>query len=173
MDTNIMVLGFTNKKMLSCSLPPYIDDLKPRLLQLGALDVLIPLTDSSSVEVQGNSAAAIGNLSSKVQDYQPFISVWDAPSGGLHGYLSRFLESVDTTFQHIAIWTIVQFLEGDDSELIELITRSPEIIPAVRQLTQSLDSTSPHQQDGDNMMNDESEIVGLARRVISMLSQTD
>ncbi|KAF8939197.1 Vacuolar protein 8 [Haplosporangium gracile] len=150
------------------------DDLKPRLLQLGALDVLIPLTDSSSIEVQGNSAAAIGNLSSKVQDYQPFISVWDAPSGGLHGYLSRFLESVDTTFQHIAIWTIVQFLEGGDTELVDLITRSPEIIPAVRQLTQSLDSTSPHQQgDGDNMMNDESEIVGLARRVISMLSQTD
>lgn len=151
-----------------------IDDLKPKLLQLGALDVLIPLTDSSSVEVQGNSAAAIGNLSSKVQDYQPFISVWDAPSGGLHGYLSRFLESVDTTFQHIAIWTIVQFLEGGDSELIDLIIRSPEIIPAVRQLTQGLDSTSPHHQaDGDNMMNDESEIVGLARRVISMLSQTD
>jgi vacuolar protein 8 len=109
-----------------------------------------------------------------VEDYQPFISVWDAPSGGLHGYLSRFLESVDTTFQHIAIWTIVQFLEGRDSELIDLITRSPEIIPAVRQLTQGLDSTSPHQQaDGDNMMNDESEIVGLAKRVIHMLSQTE
>lgn len=41
------------------------DDLKPNLLDLGVFDVLIPLTDSDSIEVQGNSAAALGNLSSK------------------------------------------------------------------------------------------------------------
>ena len=41
------------------------DDLKPRLLDLGVFDVLIPLTESDNVEVQGNSAAALGNLSSK------------------------------------------------------------------------------------------------------------
>lgn len=41
------------------------DELKPHLLTLGVFDVLIPLTDSESIEVQGNSAAALGNLSSK------------------------------------------------------------------------------------------------------------
>lgn len=41
------------------------DDLKSHLLGLGVSDVLIPLTDSESIEVQGNSAAALGNLSSK------------------------------------------------------------------------------------------------------------
>ncbi|RMX84927.1 hypothetical protein D0867_15934, partial [Hortaea werneckii] len=41
------------------------DDLKPHLLDLGVFDVLIPLTESESIEVQGNSAAALGNLSSK------------------------------------------------------------------------------------------------------------
>lgn len=41
------------------------DDLKTSLLKLGVFDVLIPLTDSESLEVQGNSAAALGNLSSK------------------------------------------------------------------------------------------------------------
>lgn len=41
------------------------DELKPHLLRLGVFDVLIPLTDSESIEVQGNSAAALGNLSSK------------------------------------------------------------------------------------------------------------
>lgn len=134
---------------------------------------MIPLTDSPSVEVQGNSAAAIGNLSSKIYDYQPFINVWEEPAGGLHGYLSRFLESADTTFQHIAIWTIVQFLEGSDADLIDLITRSSDIIPAVRQLTQTLDSSSPpqySQQDENSLTSDESEIVGLARRVVSMLA---
>ena len=41
------------------------DELKTNLLNLGVFDVLIPLTDSESIEVQGNSAAALGNLSSK------------------------------------------------------------------------------------------------------------
>jgi vacuolar protein 8 len=41
------------------------DELKSALLKLGVFDVLIPLTDSDSLEVQGNSAAALGNLSSK------------------------------------------------------------------------------------------------------------
>lgn len=41
------------------------DELKTHLLDLGVFDVLIPLTQSTSIEVQGNSAAALGNLSSK------------------------------------------------------------------------------------------------------------
>lgn len=41
------------------------EELKPHLLSLGVFDVLIPLTESDSIEVQGNSAAALGNLSSK------------------------------------------------------------------------------------------------------------
>jgi vacuolar protein 8 len=41
------------------------DELKSKLLSLGVFDVLIPLTNSDSIEVQGNSAAALGNLSSK------------------------------------------------------------------------------------------------------------
>ncbi|CAH7679184.1 hypothetical protein PPACK8108_LOCUS13258 [Phakopsora pachyrhizi] len=41
------------------------EDIKGQLLDLGILEVLIPLTNSVSVKVQGNSAAAIGNLSSK------------------------------------------------------------------------------------------------------------
>lgn len=41
------------------------DDLKSHLLNLGVCAVLIPLTHSPSIEVQGNSAAALGNLSSK------------------------------------------------------------------------------------------------------------
>lgn len=41
------------------------DELKPKLLDLNVFEVLIPLTESESIEVQGNSAAALGNLSSK------------------------------------------------------------------------------------------------------------
>lgn len=41
------------------------DQLKGQLLEMGICEVLIPLTNSPSSEVQGNSAAALGNLSSK------------------------------------------------------------------------------------------------------------
>jgi hypothetical protein len=72
---------------------------------MGICEVLIPLTNSSSMEVQGNSAAALGNLSSKAaEDYAPFNAVWNQPEGGLHAYLVRFLGSPDQTFQHIAVW---------------------------------------------------------------------
>lgn len=48
------------------------DDIKGQLLEMGVLNVLIPLTASSSVEVQGNSAAAIGNLSAKGEHFIDF-----------------------------------------------------------------------------------------------------
>jgi vacuolar protein 8 len=53
------------------------DELKPKLLDLGVFDVLIPLTESDNVEVQGNSAAALGNLSSKGKRSIKFIGYTD------------------------------------------------------------------------------------------------
>jgi vacuolar protein 8 len=40
------------------------DDLKRALLAMGLCEVLVPMTSSDNVEVQGNSAAALSNLSS-------------------------------------------------------------------------------------------------------------
>lgn len=104
---------------------------------MGILEVLIPLTASDSIEVQGNSAAAIGNLSAKADDYTKFNEVWLNPEGGLQGYLIRFLESQDKTFQHIAVWTIVQFLEGGDPKLASSIKSSSQILPLVNKLAAS------------------------------------
>ncbi|GAA5945454.1 hypothetical protein JCM10213_005990 [Rhodosporidiobolus nylandii] len=116
------------------------EDIKTELLDMGICEVLIPLTASPSVEVQGNSAAAIGNLSSKTDDYSAFSNVWGEPAGGLHGYLVRFLESDDTTFSHIAVWTLVQLLESQDAVLENLIRSSPSLLPLVRKLA----SQAPH-----------------------------
>jgi len=41
------------------------DELKRTLLSLGLCEILVGLTASENVEVQGNSAAAVSNLSSK------------------------------------------------------------------------------------------------------------
>lgn len=123
--------------MLIC----FPDELKQQLLEMGICEVLIPLTNSPSSEVQGNSAAALGNLSSKGvsscsfyatyisllvdgritnDDYSAFNDVWEKPDGGMHRYLYRFLTSHDVTFQHIAVWTIVQLLESGGMVLLDL-----------------------------------------------------
>ncbi|QRV76454.1 vacuolar protein 8 [Ceratobasidium sp. AG-Ba] len=156
------------------------DELKPQLLELGICEVLIPLTNSPSVEVQGNSAAALGNLSSKeerssLDDYSAFNDVWDKPEGGLHTYLFRFLSSPDATFQHIAVWTIVQLLESRDPQLTHNIRSSPLLIPHIRHLSASAassPSSSPGSHSQSRTSSDDAgeggqgEIAALARRIL-------
>ncbi|GAA6031491.1 hypothetical protein JCM8097_006481 [Rhodosporidiobolus ruineniae] len=145
------------------------EDIKTELLDMGICEVLIPLTNSPSVEVQGNSAAAIGNLSSKTDDYTAFSAVWSAPDGGLHGYLVRFLSSEDSTFVHIAVWTLVQLLESQDATLERLIRDSPDLLPLVKKLSTAPPSASSaasaHSDADDDLATDggEREIVELAR----------
>jgi len=161
------------------------DELKGRLLEMGICEVLIPLTSSPSSEVQGNSAAALGNLSSKdgrssTDDYSAFNDVWDKPDGGMHKYLHRFLTSPDATFQHIAVWTIVQLLESNDPQLISSIRSSPLLLPNIRNLansgasspSESVDSRHSHNQmyDDETYTGDgQGEIQLLSRRILEFV----
>ncbi|KAJ5140242.1 vacuolar protein 8 [Penicillium atrosanguineum] len=140
------------------------DDLKSHLLNLGVFDVLIPLTNSESIEVQGNSAAALGNLSSKVGDYSIFVRDWADPNGGIHGYLQRFLASGDPTFQHIAIWTLLQLLESEDKKLIGYISKSDDIVQMVKSISdKNIESDEEDADDG------EGEVIALTRRCLELL----
>ncbi|KAK4935116.1 Vacuolar protein 8 [Elasticomyces elasticus] len=142
------------------------DDLKAHLLKIGVFDVLIPLTDSESIEVQGNSAAALGNLSSKVGDYSIFVRDWTDPNGGIHGYLKRFLASGDPTFQHIAIWTLLQLLESEDPKLVSLVGKSEDIIQMVKTIAEKhVESDEEEGEDG------EGEVVALAQRSLELLGK--
>ena len=143
------------------------EDLKKSLLSLGVFDVLIPLTNSDSVEVQGNSAAALGNLSSKVGDYSIFIKNWEDPNGGIHGYLQRFLDSGDPTFQHIAIWTLLQLLESEDSSLLRLISQAQDVITMIKRISEKNVDSDDEGDDG------EVEVVSLARRALELLEKSD
>ena len=160
------------------------DELKTHLLELGVFEVLIPLTKSPSVEVQGNSAAALGNLSSKgwswtvpsgrvpcadeetVGDYSIFIHNWTEPSDGIHGYLSRFLASGDATFQHIAIWTLLQLLESEDKKLIGLIGKSEGVVGMIKHIANRQVESDIEIEDDD-----EGEVVNLAQRCLELLGQ--
>jgi len=163
------------------------DELKGQLLEMGICEVLIPLTNSPSSEVQGNSAAALGNLSSKdgrtaTDDYSAFNDVWDKPDGGMHKYLYRFLSSSDATFQHIAVWTIVQLLESGDPQLISNIRSSSLLNPNIRQLaasrtsspTSSVGTPRSHHSHTHSYQDTETgdgqgEIQLLARRIIEFV----
>lgn len=160
------------------------DDLKSHLLNLGVCDILIPLTHSPSIEVQGNSAAALGNLSSKgkslrkthcktctdtalVGDYSIFVQNWNEPNGGIHGYLCRFLQSGDATFQHIAVWTLLQLFESEDKTLISLIGKANDIIEYIRNIANRQIETEPEFEEED-----EGEVVNLAQRCLELLGQS-
>ncbi|ORZ13050.1 vacuolar protein 8 [Absidia repens] len=151
------------------------DELKQRLLAMNVLQVLVPLTSSQNMEVQGNSAAAIGNLSSKVKDYTPFVKVWNEPGGGLHQFLVHFLsESQDIAFQHIGVWTVEQFLEGGDKGLVSKISQSNDIASSIQRIAQSTPqskSKSGYESTEETTDDMEGDIVGLAKRVMVVIQK--
>lgn len=100
-------------------------------------------------------------------DYTIFIQNWTQPEGGIHGYLRRFLASGDPTFQHIAIWTLLQLLESEDERLLELIAKSNEIVRMVTDISErAIESDEEDNEDG------EGEVVSLARRCLEILTVT-
>ncbi|CAO3624988.1 unnamed protein product [Mucor hiemalis] len=144
------------------------DELKQRLLSMGVLEVLVELTFSSNLEVEGNSAAAIGNLSSKVKDYTPFVKAWNTPSGGLERFLIQFLsEEQDIAFQHIGVWTIEQFLDGGDERLSNLIAASNSITESIQRIVN--EGQGPKLEGDDTEQDVDGDIFALAKRVHSIL----
>lgn len=113
------------------------DDLKSKLLSLGLIDVLIPLTYSNNGEICGNAAAALANLCSRLPDYSQIITNWDAPNGGIVNFVTRYVQSDNPTLEHIALWTILQLLEANVPQITQLINDNEVIISSVKDLADS------------------------------------
>ena len=138
--------------------------MKPHLLQTTVVESLLLLTlPHISGEVQGNAAAALGNLATKAPTSKPFIEKW----ADVCDYLERFIdtgrnrlgtedEETTSTFQHIAVWTILQFCENDPIFKEKLMKRM-KIVNALR---------SMHQVNRDE------EVLQLVQRILSFLSLT-
>ena len=86
---------------------------------MNIIDVLIPLTKSPNSEVCGNSAAALANLCSRIQSYKIILQHYDEISE----FISNFLKSRNPTFEHIALWTILQLLESNNKEIKDKIKK--------------------------------------------------
>jgi vacuolar protein 8 len=114
----------------------------------------------------------------------------------LHAYLFRFLSSQDATFQHIAVWTMVQFLESGgnllvyydpatptdyrrDPQLISSIRNSQSLMSRVQQLAQSpvtsrtssirSGRSQTQAYDDPDAAEGQGEIAILARRIQDMV----
>jgi len=80
--------------------------------------------------------------------------------------LNRFLASGDPTFQHIAIWTLLQLLESEDKKLVDLIAKSDEVIQMIKTIAdKNIESDDEDGEDG------EGEVVALARRSLELLGK--
>ena len=99
-------------------------------------------------------------------DYSIFVKDWTEPNGGIHGYLNRFLASGDPTFQHIAIWTLLQLLESEDKALVELISKAEDVIKMIRTI-----ADKKVESDDDDGEDGEGEVVALANRSLELLGK--
>ena len=54
----------------------------------------------------------------------------------MHAYLTRFVISGDPTFQHIAIWTLLQLLESGDKKLMDCIAKATDIVEAIKTISE-------------------------------------
>ena len=76
------------------------------------------------------------------------------------------MASGDATFQHIAIWTLLQLLESEDKKLISLIGKSEEIVQMIKRIADTqIESDDEGEEDG------EGEVVQLAGRCLGLLGQ--
>ncbi|KAJ3289036.1 Vacuolar protein 8 [Rhizoclosmatium sp. JEL0117] len=112
-----------------------MDEAKPGMLKI--LKYLIRLTSSPDIDVRSNSAFAIGNSVANLNEKETdlFISHWS----GVRKYIAKFIKSSDYSLRHIAVWTLVQCVSGndklkskllDDEELLKLIeTVSKQRLP--------------------------------------------
>lgn len=91
---------------------------------------------------------------------------WTSPSGGIAGYLDRFLVSGDPTFQHIAIWTLLQLLESEDHRLLDKIRQSENILAMTKSIADR-DIESGEESEGEE--ESEREVVGLARKCVALV----
>ena len=104
--------------------------------------------------------------SALVGDYTIFVENWTEPNGGIHGYLNRFLASGDPTFQHIAIWTLLQLLESEDKNLVDLISKADDVIQMIKTIAEK--EVEPEEGEGED---GEGEVVALARRSLELMGK--
>lgn len=149
------------------------DDLKPKLYESHIIDGLIPLTFSENGEVCGNSAAALANLCSRVsEEHKEYIlDNWNSPEEGIYGFLMRFLQSGSATFEHIALWTILQLLESNNDEIQVLIKENESVLLGIKNLSESQqhNNTTQNTAELNDFDDPKVELYNLTQQILQIL----
>lgn len=82
--------------------------------------------------------------------------------------MNRFLASGDPTFQHIAIWTLLQLLESKDDKLTQQIESAEDIMRMVREISEK--TVVSDDETGDESEDGEGEVVALATRCLQIIN---
>lgn len=107
-----------------------------------------------------------------------FPQLWSEPDGGLHKYLTRFFSSDDPTFQHIAVWTLLQLLESNDRTLLGLIQNSNDIFEMVKAIAHrptpvSSDDEGAYEHFAGEEDGDIQDVTSLAKQCLDIIEVGD
>lgn len=106
-----------------------------------------------------------------VGDSSAFVRCWSKPAGGLEKYFQDFLNSKDETFQHIAVWTVLQLLESDEEVMPRLIRTNKRIVESLQQIAaqeEAQKSATGEYVDEDDA---DTDISALASRCLELLEE--
>ncbi|CAO3570256.1 unnamed protein product [Mortierella alpina] len=148
------ILSESLMQLTSCT------SLRQHLLEMGLLSVLIPLSGSENKAIKNNSSEAIFNLAQRAKDFEPFLRVWEDPSGGLNGFLLRSLSKQDKALQYLGLSILLELLQQrSNKELKRMIKNLPELI-----------SSSSHLRPPNNLNSKDGLYYALiAKQVIRLL----
>ncbi|OMH83423.1 Vacuolar protein 8 [Zancudomyces culisetae] len=181
LSTPLVNLATKSEMTAALAVLALCDQIKPLVLNADFLNVLLPLIHSDSIDIIGNSAAAIGNLSAHLSDYSPFVKTWSEPAGGISEYLVLFLsQSNMPTFLQIGVWTLLQLVESNNPILISHVINHPRILDLVKSIASASVSASASADNTDITSNqlhlsqsshDEPnlQIAALAEQVLSTI----
>lgn len=87
--------------------------------------------------------------------------------------LLRFLQSGSATFEHIALWTILQLLESNNTEINSLIKENESILSGIKNLSASQQQTQQSQVNNpdlsDQFDDPKVELFNLTQQILQIL----
>ncbi|KAI8608563.1 armadillo-type protein, partial [Chytriomyces sp. MP71] len=123
-------------EMTAClSILALLDEVKPTLYK--SIKYLIRLaTTARNMDVKTNAAIAIGNAATNLEDatgVAVFLKYWK----DIRKYIVEFLSSSDASLRHIAVWTLVQFVHGND-QLKMKVASDQQLVQVIRDIAREL-----------------------------------
>ncbi|KAG0203021.1 Vacuolar protein 8 [Mortierella sp. GBA30] len=121
----------------------------PSEVQLRFPEILVPLTRSVNSDVQLLCGTIIFLAGMLMDDDIMFKLYWTEPTGGIQGYLARFLRSQNPKLHAVALSTLAALLKIGGARWEEMINRSKLIKPLLVRLVKEIVLDPEYQRRAD------------------------